>query len=411
MTTKARQIQSKKSDIQEKAPEPGVDTTSYDETPATNPCGDPTRPDGDPNAPYRLPGPQVEFSAAYWWINAKLRIPTINEIKAKLGAKLQPFPRDVPTLKKEIRDLKDLERKRNDPLNLRKLSPFINLQDPPFGAVFNASPQRIQFRVDNVNDQDTRISRLPEQLVLTGRELARMFEIETPGLLHRQALNWLLYQRADVSPPRQARIWAAFDLTIYAALIAAWHFKWEERRPLTRFRQRPWEYDHSLNVLFDREVNDRGNGDGKPRTCPCPTPGTPRHPAYPSGHSTYSAAGSRILQYFFRDKETVNRLDLLANNIGEARLWAGVHWPSDHEFGQAVGRATAEVIIDQLEADCIPSLDKRTCEEAQNDQPPNDAQLKEAKARRGKRPCPDADTQDEIPPRKQVRREDRVRVY
>lgn len=32
------------------------------------------------------------------------------------------------------------------------------------------------------------------------------------------------------------------------------------------------------------------------------SPGTPRHPSYPSGHSTYSAAASAILRYFFLTK-------------------------------------------------------------------------------------------------------------
>ena len=47
------------------------------------------------------------------------------------------------------------------------------------------------------------------------------------------------------------------------------------------------------------------------------SPGTPRHPAYPSGHSTYSGAASEILSFFFPDYRA--DLDRLADNIGIAR--------------------------------------------------------------------------------------------
>jgi hypothetical protein len=82
------------------------------------------------------------------------------------------------------------------------------------------------------------------------------------------------------------------------------------------------------------------------------TPGTPRHPAYPSGHSTYSAAASEILAYFFPQHR--NQLERLADNIGVARLWAGVHWRSDHTFGQRLGRFVARLIIQQLELTPVP---------------------------------------------------------
>jgi hypothetical protein len=77
-----------------------------------------------------------------------------------------------------------------------------------------------------------------------------------------------------------------------------------------------------------------------------PTPGTPRHPAYPSGHSTYSAAAAFTLIAFF--PQYAEDLLRLADNTGVARLWAGVHWRTDHIFGQLVGRAVAELIVEQL---------------------------------------------------------------
>lgn len=248
---------------------------------------------------------------------------------------------------------------RRFPARVTPLSAFLNLQPAPFGAIFNVARAGSQTPITDVLAQDQRIN-LPPAVILTGRELSRAFENETPGLYHRHALNWLLFNRADVSPPRHARVWAALDMAIYSALSAAWHYKWQS--PAFRYLQRPWEYNHFLDVLFDRVVNNTGSGDGAPRTCPEPTPGTPRHPAWPSGHSTYSAAASYVLEYFFSGEASLGRsyqqvlqaarnappfgtdwialhLRRLANNVGEARLFAGVHWRGDHVAGQKIGRA------------------------------------------------------------------------
>lgn len=195
--------------------------------------------------------------------------------------------------------------------------------------------------------------------MLYGAELARMFENETPGLLHRHALDYLLFNQTDVSPPRQARIWMTLDITIYAALSAAWWFKWARGTDIS-FRWRPSEYAKAnglpFKVLYKDTVNALGSGSGPERKTPASFKGTPRHPAYPSGHSTYSKAASRILQHFFREHEISREFDLLADNIGEARIWGGVHWRSDHTFGQALGTAVADEVIAQLQADCIPPM-------------------------------------------------------
>jgi hypothetical protein len=121
-------------------------------------------------------------------------------------------------------------------------SKTIKFAPPPLGAV-------------------VRTIRLDEPLVQTGRELARYFEGETPGLAHRHALNGLIRVK-DWSPPRQAWVWAALDVAISSALLAAWHYKWlaTDRTDLVARRQRLFEYADSqslppLNVLYDTEVN------------------------------------------------------------------------------------------------------------------------------------------------------------
>jgi membrane-associated phospholipid phosphatase len=352
----------------------------------------------DANAPeiscpllYDLRGPQVEPEASYWLdcdIVNRCPVPrpiTIDELNDKLSS-LDPYPTTQVALRRELEELIMLARLRDEPAILGHepasrrepqqtrlpLSLFLQLRPQPLGAVINTA----------------RGDAFP--VVNTGRELARYFESETPGLQFRHALNHMIREEMW-SPPRQAWVWAALDVTIYSALAAAWYIKWRGG-PGVEFRPRPWECYPDLDVLFDRVTNSTNSADGPRRGFPPgvqplpggppmqtgapvpgtpqtpeayvpdvpglivppsqPTPGTPRHPAYPSGHSTYSAAAARLLIEFFpRYSEELSRL---ADNTGLARLWAGVHWRSDHTFGQKVGTAVAELVIDQLKATGIP---------------------------------------------------------
>lgn len=410
--------------------------------PKTPPCIDDPTLKLQPAQPYDLPGPQVEPGAAYWLLGKHLpQVVPISEVTTRVTGSIA-FPTDVATITQEISELANRAHARGTQVPAGYLSKFINLQNLPFGAIFNTTHNHTthkQYRVKDVNHQDQRILR-PSHLVTTYGELARMFESETPGLLHRHALNWLLYNRSDVSPPRHARIWMALDVTLYSALSAAWHYKWAGINDVS-YRLRPYEYDRgqTFAVLFDKQVPDSGaetydafgrSTQGAPRTCPCPSPGTPRHPAYPSGHSTYSAAASRILEYFFspttlglKDAAVIAQADLLphatlpelqarlrepvyvaaqlrklAINIGEARLDAGVHWRSDHTFGRRVGRAVADAVIVQMQADCVvPILHQKPCPARRNEHKPTLPQLHALKALRLNHPCPNPNEHDTVP--------------
>ena len=324
---------------------------------------------GRPRATYDIPGIQVEDEAGYWTDgpNPLIHVVAVQDVLTLTGPggkfEIKPYPTDRATLDAEVLQLKRMAARRDDPLT--GISDFINTAPPPFGAVYNTNHSFPP--VTNINQWHTR--RGQDVIVATGRELARHFESETPGLSHRHALNILLFKRPDISPIRQARIWMALDIAIYSALIAAWHYKWGMGRDFS-YRQRPYEYDRNQNfrVLFDDAVCNDGTYNKcarylrpigpvliGPRPQGLISPGTPRHPAYPSGHSTYSSAASTILKYFFPDEAT--ELDKLSENIGEARLWAGVHWRSDHDAGVLLGKAVGKLVRDQFEKDCIADAD------------------------------------------------------
>jgi hypothetical protein len=358
------------------------------EPPYSNPDADrcTTCPALPPEGEYNLRGPQIEPEASFWAVGpcpplCTLKIEELIPYTDDENSPhyFPPFPTAPLVVRDEINELIELASLRDDPEAVycgrpcrerRDLSPFLQYRPQPLSAIVNLErdpafqalrrgrePEPNLLAVMRGDEQD---AALPA--VRTGRELARYFEANTPGLAHRHALN-LLLREADWSPPREAWVWAALDVTIYSALTAAWYYKWYADHPsspsrqagrtgTTSFRPRPFELDSRVGVLYNREVSALGDGDGRRRTNPMPSPGTPRHPAYPSGHSTYGAAASELLAWFFPDyREELNRL---ADNTGMARLWGGIHYRSDHIQGKRLGRTVACLIIAQLERSYIP---------------------------------------------------------
>lgn len=300
--------------------------------------------------------PQVEPEASYWFRCPVLCVVSLTEVAAELKNKVNPYPTDATTLKKEIKELKDFYNKRNDDYPQNKLSIFLKdekyTMSPPVGSVVSAP--------------------LPNRpFIRSGLELATLFEGETPGLWHRHVMNVLLDPSVEgglgqkLSPPLQSLLWAALDLAITSALMAAWHYKWlatDAGEKLVARRQRPVEYDKTLPVLFNFIIQRNAIGElirnilKTPSGFPSKAPGTPRHPAYPSGHSTYSAAASTVMECFFGKLPGLSgEFNKLARNIGEARLWGGVHWRSDDE-GRKIGNAVGKLIKDQLKRTGIYDL-------------------------------------------------------
>lgn len=306
-----------------------------------------------PNQEYALPGqlpdfPQVEPEASYWFRCPVLCIVSFKDVRKALDNELKKPenkypPSDSPQAQEELDELRRLFADREKPAAFpqSQLSAFLRemkyVKRPPVGAALSRRAS-------------------PTPLLRTGGELARLFEAETPGLWHRHVLNVLfdpevpggLGQR--LSPPRQALVWATLDVAIASALMSAWHYKWlaTKLKQIAR-RQRPVEADPTLGALFDFKVAFDASGNiikGARKPAPNPSPGTPRHPAYPSGHSTYSAAASYVLGCLLPSLK--GEFDKLADNIGTARLWGGVHWRSDHRIGQLIGRAVGQLVIDQL---------------------------------------------------------------
>lgn len=389
------------------------------------PCSDldPIRPPSDCLAlpsqeMYSLPGRQVEPEASFWTIGdcpvpCVIKISRLTAITDDADPQnpcyFPPYPTNADVVRDEIEELVELASLRDDPEALfsskpcrerREVSPFLQYRPQPLSAVYNLDRDPAAYALRRGGAPEPNLLEIYRgehldaayPVIRTGRELARWFEMETPGLGHRHALN-LLLRDANWSPPRQAWVWAALDVTIYSAMLAAWYYKWmagidspacqqspHGARQNVSYRPRPFEIDSRVGVLYNREVSRHGDGDGRHRLTPKPSPGTPRHPSYPSGHSTVGGAASELLSWFFPDyREEFNRL---ADNAGMARLWAGIHYRSDHLQGMKLGRCVACEVIKDLKKSCI-ARDPDACE-------PTCLPVKE------RRPCDPPPTPDEL---------------
>ena len=95
---------------------------------------------------------------------------------------------------------------------------------------------------------------------------------------------------------------------------------------------------------------------------------TPPFPAYTSGHSTFGAAGARMIQHLMgtdRVKFKLRPVDLAwwpdqligterhytsvwetAVENGLSRIWGGVHWTFDHDQAMSAGGRIADEIFE-----------------------------------------------------------------
>jgi hypothetical protein len=143
-----------------------------------------------------------------------------------------------------------------------------------------------------------------------------------------------------------ARFMAMISVTYADALIACFDAKYHYAfwRPITAIRA--------------------GDTDGNPATVGDPTwspllPATPNHPEYPSAHSCVTPAGGRVIARFLgthqidftvpsltglgaRHFDTVEDLQY---DVGNARIWGGIHYRSAVEDGIEIAKRTANQVL------------------------------------------------------------------
>ena len=69
----------------------------------------------------------------------------------------------------------------------------------------------------------------------------------------------------------------------------------------------------------------------------------PNFPAYPSGHSTFSAAGAKVLSYFFPNGSS--SFNAMADEAGISRVYGGIHYPTDVQRGKEHGARIGDAVV------------------------------------------------------------------
>jgi membrane-associated phospholipid phosphatase len=124
-------------------------------------------------------------------------------------------------------------------------------------------------------------------------------------------------------------------------------------------------WDAKYHYVYWRPVTaiSLADSDGNPATISdpnwMPLLITPAHPEYPSGHSTFSAAGATVLAHYFGKNSsfTVDSDVMLGvvrsfpnfaaalAEISNARVYGGIHFRTACEDGQATGTAVAKYVL------------------------------------------------------------------
>jgi hypothetical protein len=186
----------------------------------------------------------------------------------------------------------------------------------------------------------TSTTRTPEQTI------AARFWAESPVAQTHAALRRFIADRGlDVY--QAARFMAMSSVTVADAFIACFDAKYAHAfwRPVTAIRA--------------------GDTDGNPATVGDPTwstllPATPNHPEYPSAHSCITPAGGVVVSKFLGSSRidytvpsltglgdrTFKRVKDLTYEVGNARIWGGIHYRSAVEAGVELGQRVAKEVLD-----------------------------------------------------------------
>ena len=124
-------------------------------------------------------------------------------------------------------------------------------------------------------------------------------------------------------------------------------------------------FDAKYHYAFWRPITaiHAGDTDGNPATVRdtawSPLIGTPNHPEYPSAHACITPAGGRVIARFLHTRHidfTVPSLTNLGDRhfadvkdleyeVGNARIWGGIHYRSSVVDGTEIGKRTANQVL------------------------------------------------------------------
>jgi membrane-associated phospholipid phosphatase len=145
---------------------------------------------------------------------------------------------------------------------------------------------------------------------------------------------------------QNARLFALLNLTGEDAHLACFDGK--------------YAYNFWRPVTAIRAADTTGNPDTVADPNWTPLFATPSHPSYPAAHATFSTACATVLGAFFATDaipfslsweglpgvtRSFDSFSAAANEAGQSRIWAGIHWSFDVTAGNTTGAAVATYIV------------------------------------------------------------------
>ena len=210
----------------------------------------------------------------------------------------------------------------------------------PGGPPALASAQyAIDFNECKLMGRDTSTTRTEDQTLA-----CRFWNASTASYYWNRVAVQLSAERG-LSLSQNAHLLARLDIAMADAAIACWEAKYAYVlwRPVTAIPS----------------LDDDGNAATDPDPSWLPLFATPNHPEYPSGHSTVSGAAGAVLADYFGDETsfTIDSDVMLGvirsftsftealEEVKEARIFAGIHFRSACDDGQATGIQVANYIL------------------------------------------------------------------
>ena len=156
-----------------------------------------------------------------------------------------------------------------------------------------------------------------------------------------------LARRKNLTVPDAARLFALLNFAEADSAISCWE---------TKFYYNVWRPETAL-----REVNQQLNPQATAIPEFIPNMPSPPFPSYTSGHSTFSAAGARLLAVFFGSDDiefsatsdalpgavrTFRKLSDAQKEAGMSRVWGGIHTMSDNLEAQKAGVKIADWVLE-----------------------------------------------------------------
>ena len=181
----------------------------------------------------------------------------------------------------------------------------------------STSSQQMKDELAEVKSTVENLSR--EQLAIALKWNDGVGTATPPG--HWNAIASTYVRDARMSEVRAARTYAILNMALHDASVGCWDAK------MRYFNPRPAQLDPAIKTTI----------------------GLPNFPAFPSGHSTYSAAAATTLGYLF--PEGASEFNAMADEAGISRLYGGIHYRSDIVQGKAHGERIGAFVLDFVKSD------------------------------------------------------------